>query len=434
MNNPTTQPTVPERWAPRFFTIWSGQAISLFGSSLVQFALVWYLTRETGSATVLATATLFALLPQILLGPIAGTYVDRASRRLVMILADTGIAVATLVLVYLFWSGQIQVWHIYVAVFIRSVGGAFHYPSMSASTSLMVPEKHLARVAGMNQTLHGLVNIIAPPVGALLIEVMPTQGVLMIDIGTALVAVIPLFFFSIPQPVRENVPGNVDTAQPSFFQDLKDGFRYMVSWPGLLGVAIMATLLNFLITPISAMMPLLVTDYFKKGALEFGLIDSFFGVGMILGGVTLGVWGGFKRKIATSLVGVLGFSLGIAAIGFAPPSMFAIALSGMFIIGFLSPIVNGPIMALLQTIVRKDMQGRVLSILVSAASAMMPIGLLIAGPISDWFGIRTWYWVAAIANMLIAVVCFFVPAIMNIETNHNGHSAVVIATPVPSSD
>src|SRR5512137_3038766 len=114
-------------WAVRFFTIFSGQAFSLFGSSIVQFALVWYLTLKTGSATVLATASLFAMLPQILLGPIAGTYVERNNRRLIMIISDSLIALSTMVLIYLFWAGKVEVWHIYLISAIRSTGGAFHF-------------------------------------------------------------------------------------------------------------------------------------------------------------------------------------------------------------------------------------------------------------------------------------------------------------------
>ncbi len=423
-----TSHDLPKNWALRFFAIWGGQAFSLFGSALVQFALVWHLTRETGSATVLAIATLFALLPQIVLGPIAGTFVDRNSRRLVMILADATIALVTLALAYLFFTGQVEIWHIYVAMFIRSAGGAFHHPAMAASTSLMVPQEHLSRVAGLNQTLQGLVSIIAPPVGALFVEVMPTQNVLLIDVGTALVAILPLLFLSVPQPVRQVVEGQAGHST-SFAQDFKEGFLYMVSWPGLLGISIMATLINFLFTPMSALLPLLVTGHFGKGALELGLTDSVFGIGMILGGVTLGVWGGFKRKIVTSLVGILGFSIGVGLIGIAPAALFPLALGGMFIVGFLSPIVNGPIHALLQTVVRKDMQGRVISILVSAASAMMPLGLLIAGPLSDMFGIRTWFWVTALLNLAIVMVAFFVPAIMNIESNHSGQQVAPVASP-----
>ncbi len=153
-------------WKKRFFLIWTGQAFSLLGSGLVQFALVWWLTRTTGSATVLAGATLAALLPEVFLGPFAGALVDRWNRRLVMIFADAAIALVTFGLVILFWQGNIQVWHVFVALFIRSLGGAFHWPAMQASTSLMVPDDQLARISGINQALRGGMNIIAPPLGA----------------------------------------------------------------------------------------------------------------------------------------------------------------------------------------------------------------------------------------------------------------------------
>src|SRR5690606_17471751 len=129
----------------------------------------------------------------------AGTVVDRGNRRIIMIVADATIALSTLLLAYLFWVGAAEIWHIYLILTVRSTGGAFHYPAMSASTSLMVPKEHLSRVAGANQTLQGLVNIVAPPVGALLVEVMTTESILMIDVATAIMGITPLLFFSIPQ-------------------------------------------------------------------------------------------------------------------------------------------------------------------------------------------------------------------------------------------
>lgn len=414
MNNSET--SLPKNWAVRFFSIFTGQAFSLFGSSLVQFALIWYLTQETGSATVLATASLFGMLPQILLGPIAGTIVDRGNRRIIMIIADALIALATLVLAILFWTNQVQIWHIYLALTIRSTGGAFHYPAMATSTTLMVPKQHLARVAGANQTLHGLVNIVAPPVGALLIAVMPTQNVLLIDVFTALLGITPLLFFSIPQPPRREV--HASAPKTSFLQDLGAGFKYMASWPGLLMLGLMATMLNFLIAPTGALTPLLVTKYFGKGALELGTVDSFFGIGMIAGGITLGAWGGFKKKIATSLTGIAMFSIAIIAIAAAPAHSFWIMLVSMFLIGFMMPMVNGPIHALFQSVVEPDMQGRVLSLVSSVAQAMMPLGYMIAGPITDATSYQTWFWVAGVLNLLIGLGGFLVPALMNIEDNH----------------
>lgn len=419
MQNPSQ--SIPHNWAARFFTVWGGQAFSLFGSALVQFALVWHLTRETGSATVLAIATLFAMLPQIVLGPFAGALVDRWNRRIIMMIADGSIAVATILLIYLFATDQVQVWHIYLIMMIRSLGHAFHFPAMQASTSLMVPEKHLTRIAGANQTLNGAINIIAPPTGALLLEVLPMQGVLSIDIVTALLAILPLAFISIPQPIRTDETGS-EQAQSGFMQDMREGLRYVASWPGLLGILIIATLINFLLTPTGSLMPLLITKHFGLGALEFGLMDSAWGFGVIIGGLLLSTWGGFKRKVATSMMGIIGIGLGITLVGLTPSNMYWLAITGMAFCGIMNPITNGPLFALVQSTVKPEMQGRVMSLIISAATAMTPLSLMVAGPVSDAIGIRTWFWFGGVLCLLMGISAFFVPAIMNVENNRNGET------------
>jgi DHA3 family macrolide efflux protein-like MFS transporter len=418
-------------WKPKFFTIFAGQALSLFGSSLVQFAMVWYLTQETGSATILATATLVAMLPQVLLGPFVGALVDRWNRRVVMIIADGSIALATLVLAGLFWAGLAQVWHIYVILLIRSLGGAFHWPAMSASTSLMVPKEQLSRVAGMQQTLYGLVSIVAPPTGAVLISLLPTQGVLMIDVFTALMAILPLLFIAIPLPVREQTQNGEH--KTSYWQDVREGFTYVAGWPGLLAILVIAVLINFLLTPAASLMPLLVTKHFGLGALEFGLTDSLFGIGMIVGGVLLSVWGGFKRRVVTSMLGIIGLGLGVVAVGFAPANMFWLALAGMAVMGFMNPMTNGPLHAILQSTVKPEMQGRVMSLVNSAATAMTPLSLAVAGPVSDLVGIRSWYIFGGVICLMMGVGAFLVPAIMNVENNHADGKAVETPLTVPTA-
>jgi len=414
--------TGPDNWAPRFFTVWGGQAFSLFGSQLVQFALVWWLTKETGSATVLATATLVALLPQVLLGPFVGTLVDRWNRRNIMIVADTAIALFTLLLFYLFATGQVQIWHIYAIMAIRSLGGAFHVPAMTASTSLMVPNKHLARIAGANQTLQGLLNIFAPPLGALLIELFSTQNVLLVDIGTAALAVLPLLFIPIPQPARHTKQANGEIEQTSYMHDLREGFSYVVKWKGLLGLIILAMILNFLLVPASSLLPLVVTKIFKGGAAELGWVESVFGVGVIVGGVLLSIWGGFKRRIMTSFSGIIGLGVGIVMIGFVPDTMFYLLLSAQFLIGFMQVFANGPIMAIMQSTIAPDMQGRVFSLLGAGAIAMMPVSLLIAGPISDSLGIRFWYIFGGTVCIIMMLVSLSIPAIIHIEDNREPDS------------
>ena len=184
----------------RFWVVFGGQAFSLFGSRLVQFTLVWWLTQESGSASVLALASIMALLPQVLVGPFAGSLVDRWSRRVVLIVSDGMIALAIVFLALLYAWGVVEIWHVYVLMLFRSLLGAFQWPAFQASTSMMVPKEQLSRVAGFNQSLQGLVSILAPPLGALLFEVLPIQYILAIDVTTALFAISPFSSSRFPSP------------------------------------------------------------------------------------------------------------------------------------------------------------------------------------------------------------------------------------------
>ena len=430
MKNPNHP--VPKNWAVRFFTIWSGQALSLFGSSLVHFALIWWLTQRTGSATVLALASLAGMLPQVLFGPFAGALVDRWNRRWVLVLADGFIALSTLILVYLFATDQAQPWHVYAILAVRSLGGAFHFPAMSASTPLMVPEDKLTRVNGLNQTLQGLNAMVAPPLGALLLSVMPTHSILMIDVGTAMLAIIPLFFFSIPQPVRQEI--SQSAVKPNLLQDVREALVYMRSWPGLVAILVMAIIINGLLTPTGSLMPLLVTKHFGQGPLQLGFVDTAWGVGMISGGLLLSVWGGFKRKIVTTMTGIIGIGAGVILVGLAPAGWFSMALAGMFIVGVTNPIANGPLMSIVQSVVKPEMQGRVMSLISTFATGITPISLMVAGPVSDAIGIRTWFWISGIITLFMGFGGLFSRVVMSVEDNHGTDKASSSASIVTATD
>jgi len=363
----------PSNWTVPFFTIWTGQAFSLVGSSLVQFALVWWLTQSTGSATVLATATLVAILPSVLLGPFAGALVDRWNRRVVMMVADGFIALATLGLAYLYSIGAMQVWHVYVIMALRAIGGSFHWPAMQASTSLMVPKEHLSRVAGLNQTIQGALNIVCPPLGALLLGVLPLHSIMMIDVTTAALAILPLFFVHIPQPQRIAPVTLAEGNKPSLWDDVREGLRYIWNWPGVMAMLIMATVINFLFNPAFSLMPILVTKHFGGQAMQLAWIDSAWGIGVVVGGLTLSVWGGFRRRILTTLVGLVGMGLGTLVIGLSPATAFELALAGMLLAGFMNPITNGPTFAVIQSVVAPEMQGRVFTVIGSLTAAMSPL-------------------------------------------------------------
>lgn len=404
----------PERWAPRFFTIWTGQAFSLLGSQLVSFAVIWWLTQKTGSATVLATASLVGLLPQVILGPLTGALVDRWSRRLTMMIADGLIALATVILAVLFALGHVQIWQVYALLFVRSVCGGFHWPAMQASTSLMVPKEHLARIQGLNQMLQGGMNIASAPLGALLLAWLPMEGILAIDVFTAMLAIGPLFFFEIPQPERRDLPASA-LGKSSLRQDLAAGFRYVWSWPGLMLIGIMAAVINFLLNPAFALLPILVTKHFNGQAIQLATLESFSGIGFIVGGLILSTWGGFKRRVITSLAGLIAMGMGCLVMGLLPSSAFILAVGTMLFIGVINPIVNGPLLAAVQAVVAPEMQGRVFTLIGTMAAGMSPIGLIIAGPISDKLGVQTWFIIGGIVTGLMGIIGFFIPAIMHFE-------------------
>ncbi len=409
----------PARWRAVFFAVWSGQAASLFGSQLVQFALVWWLTQTTGSATVLAGATLVALLPQILVAPVAGALADRWNRRWVMVFADGGIALATLGLALLFASGVAQVWHVYLALLVRSTGGAFHWPAMQSSTAMMVPERHLARIGGLNQSLYGLCSIAAPPLGAILLSALPMYGILAIDVATALFAILPLLGFEIPVLRRDPA----EAAKSSVLADLRTGFRFVAAWRPLLVIIVAAAVINLFANPAVSLLPLLVTSHFGGGALQLAQLESVFGVGMVVGGVLLGVWGGFKRRMVTAMLALLLQGIGFAAVGLLPAAGLGAATVAMALIGFTNPICNGALFAAIQARVPHGMQGRVLSLLSSGAAAASPLGLLAAGPLADRFGVPIWYVIAGAVMVAVSLILSAVPGVLRFETDRGSEGA-----------
>jgi DHA3 family macrolide efflux protein-like MFS transporter len=409
-------------WAPRFFTIWTGQAFSLLGSQLVSFAVIWWLTQTTGSATVLATASLVGLVPQVVLGPITGALVDRWSRRLTMIFADALIALATIGLAVLFALGHVQIWQVYALLFVRSVCGGFHWPAMQASTSLMVPKEHLARIQGLNQMLQGGMSIASAPLGALLLAWLPMEGILAIDVFTAMFAIIPLFFLQVPQPVRTDLQAD-GSPKSTVWQDLLAGLKYVWGWPGLLLIGIMATVINFLLTPAFSLLPILVTKHFNGQAIQLATLESFSGIGFIVGGLVLSAWGGFKRRILTSLVGLFAMGAGCLVMGLLPPTAFVFAVGTMLFLGILNPMVNGPLLAAVQAAVSPEMQGRVFTLINTMAAGMSPIGLIIAGPISDRMGVQTWFIIGGLVTIVMGVAGIFIPAVMHFE---EGRGAVAL--------
>ncbi len=393
-----------------FAIMWGGQAVSLFGSRLVRFTIVWWLTLQTGSATVLAVTMIMALLPQVLITPFAGSYVDRWNRRRTMIIADMITALSILFLVAMFYFGTIEIWHIYLAMLIGSAAGAFHWPAMLASTTLMVPKKHLSRIAGMNQTLQGAAGIIAPPLGALVLILLPMSTILMMDVVTAIIAIGALAVVHVPQPERKS-----PLVEKSVIDDMMDGFRFLRKSRGILLIVVMAMFMNLVAAPASALIPILVTNHFHGDVASLAIIQSASAIGMVLSGVLLGIWGGGKRRTVTALTALILGGIVQGLIGLMPPDAFLQATALFFLSAALGTIVNGSILALLQSTIPADMQGRVFALVVSGAGAMMPIGLAIAGPVADIYGVPIWFIASGVTTIVLATAALLTPSVRGLD-------------------
>ncbi len=397
-----------------FLLIWSGQVTSWFGSELVQFALAWYLASQTGSASVLAFSMLMSIAPRVLVGPFAGALIDRWNRRIVMIAADGTTALATLLIAILYASGHIQVWHIYILMMVRAAGDVFHLPAMVASTQMLVPQKHLARVSGLNQALGGTAAIVCPPLGAVLLSKIPMQGIFSIDIITACLAIAPLLLVSIPQPsgtLRSPGLGFINT----ILLDLKDGFLFIWHWKGFRILVGIVLLLNLLAYPALALIPLLIKDGFHGSAFELAWFQSMLGIGSIAGGLVLGAWGGFRKRIVTLLLALVLNGVAIFLVGITPTNAFYFSLPAIFVAGFMNILINCAALAIMQAIVPPEKFGCVFSMQLSLAAATAPIGLAIAGPFGDTLGPRTWFLLFAVLAVAVGTAGFFLKDLMKIE-------------------
>ncbi len=411
-NSPINLPletTITGNWQPRFFTIWTGQALSLIGSALTQFVLLWWITKTTESSSALAIAGMAGLLPQALLGPLGGTLADRLSRRTIMIVADSISAIAMIVMVYLFSSNLIQLWHIYTLMFVRSSMQAFQSPAAAASTSLLVPTDWLPRVAGMNQAMQGIMTIAAAPLGALALAFLPFQGALMIDVVTAVLGIVPLLFYAIPQTPR------LESQKTSVWTDFKEGVQYVTQRRGLMMLYGLLGLVVLTVMPTFALTPLLVKQHFAGGVNEVALMEGLAGIGMIAGGVLISVNPLFKKRIVTVLASFIISCGTVALTALAPSNAIWLATIWWTLSGITFSTGNAPMMAILQTTVPNQIQGRVLSLMNTVMGLAGPIGLAIAGPLGDAIGVRGVFMIGGTLSAIVCALGFFSTRLMKIE-------------------
>lgn len=395
-------------WKRTFTIIWTGQALSLLSSSIVQFAIIWWITIETGSASSLAMASIAGIVPQIILGPFIGVWVDRLDRKKIMIISDLSISLFTLALGVLFYFDVVAIWHIYILLAARSVGSAFHYPSMQASVPLLAPESQLTRIAGINQTLYSIANIAGPAIGAVCCALLPMQTIVLIDVAGAVWACSTLAFVTIPKAPPVEQHNNV-------WRDLLASFRVLYHNKGLFALTVAWLIVVFFFVPVDSLFPLMSSVYFGGGAVEMSIVEIAFGIGMLVGGGAMSIWGkntGRVKMINTGLI-IMGFCYLLA--GFLSHTQFYLFSTLVLVMGITVPVFNSPIMSLLQTNIEPGMLGRVFSLMDTLVLLPVPLGLIFIGAISDNIGVNNIFLISGAAIIVVGVACFFIKPLMALD-------------------
>ncbi len=386
-------------WRVRFWAIFVGQALSLCGSALTQFVVLWWITDTTGSVNALAIAGMAALLPQALLSPLGGVFADRYSRRLLIIVADMVSALCMMLLIALFLTERIELWHAWVMLGVRSAMQAFQTPAAAASTYMLVPENYLLRAAGLNQSLQSLTVVAAAPLGALAISIMPIGWALAIDVFTALCGIVPLVCFCIPQVIPRG------KMKQGLHREFVEGLQAIRHTPGLSQLFVLLTVSVLVVMPAFTLLPMLVKQHFGGGAAQVALMEGLSGIGMVVGGVAVAAIAP-RRPIVWILLGFACSCLAIALTALAPANLFGVAVAWWVISGICFVFGNAPLTAVLQTIVPNHLQGRVLSILNALMSLAAPVGLLLMTPLGESFGIRSVFIVAGGLGALVSMAGF----------------------------
>lgn len=396
-------------WKKKYFTMLAGQSVSLITSGILQMSIIFYLTAKTNSAMVLSIATLMGFLPQAVIGPFAGTFVDRHSRKGVMIGADLMIAATGGFLAVVSVFMELPIWLIMLVLFVRSIGNAFHSPASSAVTPLMVPQDQLTKCAGYNTTMQAAVSLISPAAAAFLYSVWSLSTIILLDIIGAVLACGVVAVLSIPNPPI--CPGE---SQNSFFRDMKEGYFELKKNKGLFALLWIGTAYMFFFMPISALYPLMSMGYFRGTPTHASIAEIAFAGGMLAGGILLSVWGGFKNRIFSIGLSVLVMGVSIAISGLLPTNAFFIFVICCTVMGLTSPFY-GVQNALFQEQLPPEYLGRVFSLLGSVMSFAMPLGLLCSGIFAELIGVEKWFLLCGIGIIAVAVLVFVLPVLRNVD-------------------
>lgn len=380
----------------RFLT---AQTISLFGSSLVQYAIVWYITLTTSSGVMLTISTLCGFLPQLLIAPLAGVWIDRYDRKKIIMLADGLIAMATLILAVTFLTGHKNIWLLFLVLMVRSAGTGVQTPAVSAIIPQVVPKEHLMKIQGINSTISSLIMFLSPAVSGVILSVASLEATLFVDVTTAIIGISITFFISIRPYERM-----LHTAQGSLEQ-LKNGFAYLKQNPFVRRLLAYQLTILFFISPSAFLTPLMVSRVFGAEVWRLTVSEMTYSLGMTLGGILIVSWGGFSKRMNTAMLA--GAAYGLLMIGLGTAPLFLIYLLCNAMIGITAPCYNAPITVSIQERVEPSMQGRVFSFMQISTSCALPLGMALFGPLADILPVQLLLITGGAVVIVYSAVAFF---------------------------
>ncbi|MBY9002400.1 MAG: MFS transporter [Candidatus Lokiarchaeota archaeon] len=394
-----------------YIAFWSGQMFSLLGSSVVQFVIIFWILQITKSAVYLSIATFFAFLPQWILGPLVGVYIDRWNRKLIIALSDFFQAFTTFIIIMLFFLNVETVWAIIIINSVRGLCQAFHWPATNAIIPIMVPKEHLSRLNGLNFFFTGMVRTIGPVIAATLLAILTIEQVLWIDVITFLIAIAPLLIIKIPNVVKTTL----DKVKKPFFKDLAEGIKVIRSIPGLLLLLYIATMINFFGQPFNTLIAYFVNVTHSGNKLDLGFVMALIQGGMFIGAIIITIKKNWKHKAIIIFLGLIIGDLGHLVLALAPTGQFIIIGIGGFVFAFIVPFVNTMFLTILQKTIPLEKQGRVMSIVITIATAVSPIAMIISGPLADIMGIVPLFVSAAVIDMIIVILIWIFSNVARID-------------------
>lgn len=387
-----------ENWKKNIILFLSSQTISLFGSALVQYAMMWHITLHTESGMMMTLFIICGFIPTFILSPFAGVWADRYNRKILIILSDGLIATATLILAIVFLTGYDAVWLLFLMAAIRAIGTGIQTPAVGAILPQIVPKENLTKVNGINGSLHAVIMFVAPMVSAALLTMATLEVIFFIDVITAVIAIFTLLFF-LKISAHEKAS---DQQTTSYVEDFKFGVAYIKSNPFLKQFFLFFGVFFILMAPAAFLTPLQVTRSFGDDVWRLTAIEIAFSVGMMVGGGLIASWGGFPNKIHTMTFASLLMGICTLALGIVP--VFSVYLVFMAIFGIAMPIFNTPTTVLLQEKVDEGYLGRIFGVFGMISTSMMPIGMLIFGPMADVIKVE---WLLVGTGILIFILSFF---------------------------